>query len=240
MGISGHVMSNAKLPSTSSAREVADFLRKAAAAPAVKTGQGRLIFALDATASRQPTWDKACHIQGEMFTETANLGGLNIQLVWYRGMGEFDAGPWLSRSADLLQRMNGVFCAGGLTQIGRVLNHAIQETRKHRINAVVFVGDCMEEDQRELYRLAGQLAVLSVPVFIFHEGGEPLAAGTFREIAHLSRGAYCSFDAGSAQQLKELLSAVAVYAAGGRRALEDFSRRKGGMALQLTHQVQNS
>ena len=233
-------MSNDKLPTTSSAHEVADFLSKVAAYPAVNSGQGRLIFALDATASRQPTWDKACHIQGEMFTETANLGGLNIQLVWYRGMGEFDAEPWLNKGADLLQRMNTVFCAGGITQIGRVLNHAIQETRKHRINAVVFVGDCMEEEPKELFGLAGQLGVLGVPVFIFHEGAEPLAAGTFREIAHLSRGAYCSFDAGSAQQLKELLSAVAVYAAGGRKALEDFGHRKGGMALQLTYQVGKS
>lgn len=98
----------------------------------------------------------------------------------------------------------------------------------------------MEENPKELYGFAGQLGVLGVPVFIFHEGGELLAANTFREIAHLSRGAYCPFDAGSAQQLKELLSAVAVYAAGGRKALEDFGQRKGGMALRLTHQIQKS
>src|SRR3546814_9870581 len=37
--------------------------------------RGRLIFAMDATASREPTWDRACRLQGEMFKETAALGG---------------------------------------------------------------------------------------------------------------------------------------------------------------------
>ena len=231
-------MSNDKLPTRSSDAEVAEFLRKLARAPAVQGSRGRLIFALDATASRQPTWDRACQLQGEMFTETASFGGLTIQLVWYRGFGEFDASPWLSQAPDLLRRMSAVFCLGGITQIGRVLSHTIQETRKHRVNALVFVGDCVEEDIDKLCHLAGELGLLGVPVFIFQEGNEPVAAEAFRQIARLSHGAYCRFDADSARQLRELLSAVAVYAAGGRRALEDFGRRKGGLALQLTHQVQ--
>ena len=77
----------------------------------------------------------------------------------------------------------------------------------------------------------------SLPVFVFHEGHEPVAERAFREIARLSGGAYCRFDASSAQQLRDLLSAVAVFAAGGRRALEDFGRRKRGVALQLTHEI---
>ena len=231
-------MSNDKLPTPSSDAEVAEFLRKVAQTPAAQGTRGRLIFALDATASRQPTWDRACQLQGEMFTETASLGGLDIQLVWYRGFGEFDASPWLSQAPALLRRMSSVFCLGGMTQIARVLSHAIHETRRHRVNALVFVGDCVEEDIDQLCHLAGELGLLGVPVFIFQEGVEPVAAEAFRQIARLSHGAYCRFDAGSARQLRELLNAVAVYAAGGRRALEDFGRRQGGLALQLTHQVQ--
>jgi hypothetical protein len=217
---------------------VAQFLRKLAAAPSVKRAkEGRLIFALDATASRQPTWDRACQLQGEMFTETAGLGGLSIQLVWYRGFGKFDAGPWVNQASDLLQRMGRVYCEGGLTQIGRILNHAINETRKHRINALVFIGDCVEEDVDQLCHLAGELGVLGVPVFIFHEGGEVGAARAFKEISRLSRGVYCPFDSGSARQLRELLTAVAVYAAGGRAALENLGQQKGGLARQLTYQI---
>lgn len=231
-------MSKETLPTRSSDAEIAAFLRKTESLPARKQASGgRLIFALDATASRQPTWDRACQLQGEMFAEAAALGGLTIQLVWYRGMGEFAAGPWLSQASELLARMSRVTCRGGLTQLGRVLDHAIRETREQRINALVFVGDCCEESVDRLCGQAGQLGLLGVPVFLFHEGGEPTAAHAFQEIARLSGGACCAFDAGSAHQLRQLLAAVAVYAAGGRQALEDFGRRTGGLALRLTRQM---
>lgn len=222
--------------------DVAAFLDKIARTPAIKPagGKGRLIFAMDATASREPTWDRACHIQAEMFTETEGLGGLEVQLVFYRGFGECKASPWVDSSKELVRRMTAVRCLGGQTQIGKVLNHALKETAKRKVNALVFVGDCMEEDIDRLFKLAGQLGLRGVPVFVFHEGQEPVAEKTFREIARLSRGAYCRFDLGSAQQLRDLLSAVAVFAAGGRRALEEFGKRKRGIVLKLTHQVGDS
>lgn len=226
-----------KLTQSSSSTEVTEFLRKAVAIPSPRDTRGRLIFALDATASRQPTWDRACQLQGEMFRETAQLGGLAIQPVWYRGVGEFHAGPWLTQASELLNHMGGVVCRGGLTQIGRVLNHALRETRKHRINALVFVGDCVEEQPDNLAKLAGELGLLGVPLFIFHEGSEITAANTLRYMAQLSRGVYCSFDSGSAHQLRGLLSAVAVYAVGGRKALEAHGKHKGGIALRLTQQM---
>ncbi|WP_119462296.1 VWA domain-containing protein [Rhodospirillaceae bacterium SYSU D60014] len=229
-----------KLPSTASSNEIDQFLRKLAATPAAPRRadrRGRLIFAMDATASREPTWDRACHIQGQMFKETAALGGLDIQLAYYRGFGEFKAEPWLNNAADLLKRMTGVFCLGGQTQIAKVLRHTVAETKKQKVNALVFVGDCMEEDVDKLCHFAGELGVLGVPVFLFHEGGEPVAARAFKQIARLTNGAYCSFDSRSAKQLRDLLNAVAIFAAGGRNALEDFSRRTGGAALQITHQL---
>lgn len=228
-----------KLPQVSSTTEVAEFLRKVAATPATRPSgdRGRLIFAMDATASREPTWDTACHIQGQMFQETAGLGGLDIQLCYYRGVGEFSASPWMSGSGELLQRMTGVFCLGGHTQIEKVLRHAISETRKKKVNALVFVGDCMEEDIDQLCHLAGELGLLGVPAFIFHEGGEITAGHAFKQLAQLTGGAYCRFDASSAQQLRDLLSAVAVYAAGGHKALQDFGKHRGGAVLQLTQQV---
>ncbi|MFQ5936692.1 MAG: VWA domain-containing protein [Acidiferrobacterales bacterium] len=227
-----------KLPQPSSQAEVAEFLRKVAATPAPSSAaRGRLIFAMDATASREPTWDSACHIQGQMFEETAALGGLDIQLCYYRGFNEFGASPWLSSSRDLLGRMTAVSCLGGQTQVEKVLKHAIAETKKKKVNALIFVGDCMEEDVDSLCQFAGELGLLGVPAFVFHEGYEPIAERAFKQIARLTRGAYCHFDATSAQQLRDLLSAVAVYAAGGRRALEHFSQRRGGVTLQLTHQI---
>ena len=69
---------------------------------------------------------------------------------------------------------------------------------------------------------------------MFHEGRDPVAGRAFKEIASLSGGAYCRFDSGSARALRELLSAVAVYAVGGRRALEDYHHRAGRTVLKIT------
>jgi hypothetical protein len=223
----------------SSSTEVDAFLKKVATLPRTKPNGrlGRLVFAMDATASREPVWDRACHLQAQMFQETAALGGLEIQLCHYRGFKKFFASPWLRHSDALLAQMTAVTCLGGYTQIEKVLQHTREETRKQKVNALVFVGDCMEENLDRLCHIAGELGVLGVPIFVFQEGDDPVAERAFRQIAKLTHGAYCRFDASSAVQLRNLLSAVAVYAAGGRHALENFSQRQGGVTLQLIHQV---
>lgn len=221
------------------ADDVTAFLSKVAAMPKVtKVGEGgRLIFALDATASREPTWDQACRIQGEMFTATASLGGLEVQMAYYRGFHEFQAGRWASSGQQLIREMTGVHCLAGQTQIERVLRHALVETRRKRVGAVVFVGDALEEEIDRLAVPAGELGLLGVPVFMFHEGGKPLVARGFQHIAKLSKGAYCAFDLSSAETLRRLLAAVAVYAAGGRAALADYSKRAGPEVRLLTSQL---
>ena len=230
-----------KLP-TKGQGESADvdaFLRRVAATPApVKQGEtGRLMFAMDATASREPTWDRACQIQGEMFDATASLGGLSVQLVYYRGFGECKASKWVRDSRALVRVMTAVRCLGGHTQIRKVLRHALDETQVQKVHALVFVGDAMEENVDELCAIAGELGLRGVPAFMFHEGPDPGAALAFRQIARLTNGAYLRFDASSARQLKELLGAVAVYAAGGRKALKDYSRQRGEAVLQIAHQI---
>lgn len=231
-----------KIPTIPAARssqtEVDNFLRQvSAAAPEARQGRGRLVFAMDATASRQPSWQRAAAIQAEMFRETAALGGLDIQLVYYRGYDECRASKWVREAEDLLRLMRQVSCLGGYTQIGRVLAHVIKETAAGKVHAAVFVGDCFEEEADEVCRRAGELGVLKVPVFVFHEGDDRTAARVFPQIATLSGGAYCRFDAASPHQLRDLLAAVAVYAAGGRQALVEYGERKGGEALRLTHRL---
>ena len=180
-----------KVPAKPASAAVAAFLDKVKSVPAVRPtgGAGRLMFAMDATASREPTWDRACRLQSEMFSATQGIGALEIQLVWYRGLGEFDASPWVANSAELVRRMTAVQCHAGETQIARVLEHAIAETRRKKVNAVVFVGDAVEENVDRLAKLAGDLGLLGVPVFVFHEGGEPVARQCLEEIARLSGGA---------------------------------------------------
>jgi hypothetical protein len=229
------------LPTRGSSTAIAEFLEELKnPMPQPSIGTGRLIFALDATASRQLTWDAACRIQGEMFEATGGIGGLEIQLVYYRGFSECKASRWMTTAAELHHAMRSVACVGGHTQIGRVLDHAIRETRAHRVNAIVFVGDAFEEKIDQICAAAGELGQLNVPVFCFHEGREPTAAAAFKQIAALSNGAYLPFDLTSAERLKVLLGAIAVYAVGGHVALEAYGRAKGGEVLRLTHQLQNT
>lgn len=219
--------------------DVAAFLNQAAKTPirAPDGKNGRLIFAMDATASRGPTWAQAMEIQSDMFKEAATVGGLDVQLVYYRGLMDFGASPWLGDPARVAGLMRTVNVEGGITQILRVLRHAQGEAKKAKVNAVVFIGDAVEEGHDAIAEAAGQLGLQGVPVFVFHEGGGEPAGSVFRQIARITRGAYSTFDANSAQQLRDLLKAVAVFAAGGRKALENYGQKAGGAALRLTHQV---
>ena len=220
-------------PAHASDAEVAEFVRRMKQlAPSSGAGRGRLIFAMDATMSRQPTWDMALALQADMFKAVKAVGRLDVQLMYFRGSGECRASKWVSDPDALAGLMAQVACAGGFTQIRKVLSHAREESDKKPVNALVYVGDCMEEDVDELCGRAGELALLGVPVFLFQEGADARAERAFREIARLTKGAYCRFDAGSAAQLKDLLSAVAVYAAGGRKALAALGGRASRRLLE--------
>ena len=228
-----------KLPDAKGRTDIDAFLGRLAVTPppAVVGGRGRLIFALDATASREGTWTQAQALHAEMFSAAAALGGLEVQLVYYRGMGECRASGWTASPDRLLGLLGKVACIGGETQIRKVLRHALDEAAKGPVHALVFVGDSMEENVDALCALAGEMGLRGVPAFLFHEGQDPVAARAFAQLAKLSGGASCRFDAGAPDQLRALLRAVAVFAAGGRKALADLGRREGGVIQRLTHQM---
>lgn len=204
--------------------EVDAFLNSVKKMPAA-SGEGRLIFAMDATMSRQPTWDSALSIQGQMFMAAK---GLTVQLVYFRGFNECKASGWVAEPKALANLMTKVDCRGGNTQIGRVLSHVKNAASKAKVNAVIFVGDACEENTDGLCQSAGEIGLLGVPLFMFHEGTDPTAEKAFKEIAKLTRGAYFRLDDASPKVLAELLAAVAAYATGGKKALE----AKGGQTAR--------
>jgi len=222
----------AKTPATRDA--VARFLAdvRATNPPArTDTEPNRILFAMDATASRAPTWDLAMNLHAELFQAAADnstgdgSGELAVQLVYYRGFEEFHASPWSASPPDLLRRMTGVVCRGGLTQIQRVLAHALAEARAVRVKAAVFVGDACEEAHGQVIAAAGRLALFEVPFFVFQEGHDPMAARLFKDIARITGGAYAPFAPGSADQLRTLFGAVARYATRGRSGLREIEHR---------------
>ncbi|MGJ0531697.1 VWA domain-containing protein [Methylocystis sp.] len=204
---------------------------------AARASRGRLIFALDATMSRQPTWDMAQSIQGEMFRTTAAQGGLDVQLVYFRGFGECRASRFVSGGEGLGALMSRIACRGGRTQIGKVLRHALDESRAGRVGALVYIGDAMEEQLDALAATAGELGLLGVKAFMFHEGQDSAAQHAYREIARLTGGAYAAFDATAPGRLAELLAAAAAYAVGGRRELERRAEEGGDAARLLLSQI---
>jgi hypothetical protein len=227
----------AKPPSRrASSQEVTQFLQKSSAISQFVEQQPRLLFAVDATASRQPTWDHATHLQQEMFHVSSKLTTLSVQLCYYRGFNEFRASRWLTDSEELARLMGQVRCEGGHTQIARLLRHAQDEHRKAAIRALVFIGDAVEETPDSLCNLAGQCGIVQLPLFLFQEGRDRHVEQTYRSMAKLSGGAYARFDSSSAQTLAGLLGAVASFATGGRAALE---KRGDDSAKLLLQQLKN-
>lgn len=213
------------LPQATDRAEIDAFLNKVKeTVPQAGSGRGRLIFAMDATLSREPTWDMALKVQTDMFRAVQAAGGLDVQLAFFRGPSECRTSRWVSDAETLAALMSKVKCEGGFTQIRKILLHAIRAVTEGRVHALVFVGDAMEESIDELADYAGQLGLLGVPVFMFQEGNDPQAQRAFQEIARLTRGATCRFGPGAADELAELLKAVAVYASGGRAALANYAK----------------
>jgi len=229
-------ISKPQFESTQLSPRVAALFRK------TQGSRGRLIFALDATASREQTWDMATSLQAAMFEEAAKIGGLDVQLAYYRG-GEFQQSSWFADAHQLISQMRMIRCMAGETQIAKTLQHIRAENERAKISAAVFIGDACEESPSKLYDLA---AGLGVPVFMFQEG-DALAIylderghapqkveHVFREIARLSGGAYGKFDAGAARQLRELLHAVVAFAIGGVAAL---AKQQTDSARKLLGQI---
>jgi len=227
-------------PQGAASRDVDLFLEQArrvpVPAPEGSAARGRLLFCMDATASREPTWDQASRIQGDMFVAAERLGGLAVRLAFYRGFDEFKVSKWATDGVELARLMTRVECLAGRTQIARSLAFAADEASTSHLHAMVLVGDAFEEDVDSIGPGAGKLGLLGVPVFAFQEGGDPGVTRAFRQIAKLSGGRHCIFDATSPDELRRLLGAVAAYAAGGAAAMGKYARLHGGAAGRLVDQ----
>ena len=212
--------------------DVMAFLNRAKAIQTVRDRQTRLIFALDATASREPTWAAAKALHRDLFNAGIEGTNLAIQLCYYRGLAEFQHSAWLTTGDELLAHMEQVSCLGGPTQLERLLQHALlQRSQTSPVRALVFVGDAFEENADVVGALAGECGLFNLPLFIFQEGRDPHVEAIFKMLAHRSRGAYASFGHSSADRLRELLGAVVRYSSGGIKALTQSGRESDKLLL---------
>jgi hypothetical protein len=167
--------------------------------------RGRLIFAVDATASREETWTIARDLQAKMFIEAGSVGTLNLQLVYYGG--EFcRASRWVSSGEELTRLMNNVQCEGGITQIERVLKHALREHGNASVQAITFIGDAVEENLDVLASLAGEIGAAGMPLHMFQEGNNAGVRKAFRLLALKTGGTYSAFNAAVPETIARLSS----------------------------------
>jgi hypothetical protein len=213
-------------PTVPTRKELDEFFAKVDPPP-----RGRLILCIDATASRQETWDLAAKLTADMIGTVASIGGLDTQLTYYQGTDKYVASRWFPDARPLVEIMSRVTVRAGPTQIAKALAHARRENIRQKVAAMVLISDACEERDRDLYAEAGECRV---PVFLFQEGDDEAVARIYRGIAFRTKGAVAQFDAGAAARLKDLLGAVAAYAAGGVKAL---ANQKSEAAKLLLTQV---
>ena len=89
------------------------------------------------------------------------------------------------------------------------------------------------------YGYTVSLLTLNIPLFMFQERDDPATRKAFMECARLSGGAYSQFDRASVSHLRDLLKAVAVYAAGGYKALKNFTKNSAKEVKLLERQLKS-
>lgn len=189
-------------------------------------GHGRLIFALDATASRQPTWDCAAKLQAQMFGAASGVSGLQVQLVFFRGV-QCQTSDWTRDANSLAAKMRKIFCESGTTQWLRVLRHIRQEHRRNPVSVAVCIGDAFEESADEAYA-----AVAEAPKLVMvQEGDDPLVSAVFARLAEKTGGLHFKLGPDSTHELAELLRGLGAYAVGGPEALKRLSTNSARLLL---------
>lgn len=199
------------------------------------SGRPRLLFAMDATASREPAWQLAQTITGAMFA--AVPGALDVALAYHGGGRLKEVTPFAADARAFLDKVHTVQCEAGGTALTAILEAA---TTIARLKALIYVGDCFEEPPEVAVALAQQLKLKGVRVFVFHDtmsqqqGYDVAAAGAvFAQLAAVTGGVLLPFDAHAPEQVTALLEAIAVYAVGGLKLLAERQRALPAARLLL-------
>ena len=194
-----------------------------------ETREINLIFALDATWSRQHFWEISKDIQASMFSTAARIRGrFATQLVYYSGLtqnGTVASSPWYNHALALDEEMQKVSCQAGTTQIGKVFRHAIAENRKRKINALVLVADACEEYEEDLLPLARELKENNISFFLFDDtkGSATPQEDTpaiFEHVAQAADGKRVEFYIENIHILGEYLTGVIAASTGDLESVE--------------------
>lgn len=193
----------------------------------------RLIFAVDATASREPAWAAARQVTDALVK--ALPGELDVALAVHGGSRVHTFTAFTSNAAALRDQAAGVSCAAGFTRLLPILAASLKQPA---VRVVVYIGDVFEENLLRGRRLADSMGAQGTKLIVLHDTSDPGArreAETFWDLAKRTGGCVLPFDASAPGRLRDLLSAVAVYAVGGEKLLRERRRELPGAVALLEH-----
>jgi hypothetical protein len=207
------------------------------AEPPVDTGTPacpRLVFAVDATASREPAWAAAKQVTDALVK--ALPGELDVALAVHGGSRVHTFTAFTDDANTLRDRAAGVTCQAGLTRLLPILATVV---KRPAVRVVVYIGDVFEESMHQGRRLADAMGTHGTKLIVLHDTSDPAArrdAEVFWDLVKRTGGCVLPFDASAPDLLRELLSAVAVYAVGGEKLLRERRHELPG-AVALLEQL---
>ena len=192
----------------------------------------RLVFAVDATASREPAWAAARKVTDTLVQ--ALPGALDVALAVHGGARVHTFTPFTNNAATLRDRAAGVTCEAGMTRLLPILSTSL---RRQAVRVVVYIGDVFEESLPQARQIADSLGLRGTKLIVLHDtSADPNArrdAEVFWDLAKRTGGCVLPFDASAPERLRDLLSAVAVYAVGGEKLLREKRKELPGAVALL-------
>src|ERR1700733_3610098 len=196
-------------------------------------GRPRLIFAVDATASREPAWTAARKVTDALVK--ALPGELDVALAGHGGSRVHTFTAFTNSAATLRDRAAGVACEAGMTRLLPILSTSL---RQPGVRVVVYIGDVFEESLNHGRRLADAMGTQGTKLIVLHDTADPGArrdAEVFWDLTKRTGGCVLPFNAAASSRLRDLLSAVAVYAVGGEKLLRERRHELPGAVALLEH-----
>ncbi|MCD8566387.1 MAG: VWA domain-containing protein [Alphaproteobacteria bacterium] len=192
------------------------------------TYNGRVGFIIDATGSRESTWNEAQKIQTDMFSSVAGKGGLKLKLTHFGG-STLSVHEWMDDPNAVASKMKEVSCMLGLTQIIKALEAFLVDNPKEAASSIILVGDSFEENIEELGPFCEKLKNQGTKVFSFLEGDDLQAKQAFSMLSEKTGGAFAVF--GKDMPLEDLCQGVALMAVGGTAALRHLKNKAAAQTL---------
>jgi hypothetical protein len=206
------------------------------AEPPTDTGapsRPRLVFAVDATASREPAWTAARQVTDALVK--ALPGELDVALAVHGGSRVHTFTAFTNDARTLRDLAAGVECHAGLTRLLPILAASL---KRQAVRVVIYIGDVFEESLPQGRQLADQMGALGIKLIVLHDTADRGArrdAEVFWDLAKRTGGCVLPFDASASGRLRDILSAVAVYAVGGEKLLRERQHALPGAVALLEH-----